>query len=120
MSERNHIFARIREALTVPAQVPGHLHDARAPQPAGPQLSVQARRWLPAVGSTFEERLSLFRTQAAALKAEFVLAENRDQMTGVILGRMDQNRIPLRRPHRLRLRETRLANLPNGWRLRRP
>jgi L-lactate dehydrogenase complex protein LldG len=85
MTERDNIFARIREALTVPAPMPGHLHDARASQGPGSQPSAQARRWLPPVGATFEARLSLFRTQVAALKADFVQVDSRDQMAGALL-----------------------------------
>ena len=86
MGERDNIFGRIREALTVPAPEPGHLHRARASQAPAAQPSAQARRWLPPVGATFEERLSLFRTQAAALKADFVLVDSLDQMAGTLLG----------------------------------
>lgn len=88
MSERENIFARIREALTVSAPMPGHGHPS-APARTISSSPPQARQWLPLVGASFEERLSLFRTQAGALKAEFVLADNRDQLAGMLTGLRD-------------------------------
>ncbi len=89
MAERENIFGRIREALAVPAPVPGHGHDGAPPQPAGAPSAAQARQWLPLVGPMFEDRLSLFRTQAAALKADFLVVENRDQLAGTLTGLRD-------------------------------
>ena len=87
MGERENIFGRIREALTVPAPVPGHA--GTQPRSAAVPPSAQARQWLPLVGATFDERLSLFRTQAAALKADFLLVENRHQLAGTLTGLRD-------------------------------
>lgn len=79
MTERDAIFARIREALRRPAPVPGQPHPHHSPEAAphaDPRVAVQARQWLPAVGPTFEEWATLFRTNALELKAEFELLDN--------------------------------------------
>ncbi|HEY1629171.1 MAG TPA: LUD domain-containing protein [Tepidisphaeraceae bacterium] len=62
MSEREKIFARIREALTIPAPTPDQ--DAQAPTERFGHL-------LPAVGNTFEEQIAGFRANATDLKADF-------------------------------------------------
>ena len=62
MTERENIFARIREALTVKAQAHGL---------TGLPTTADHRRVLPAVGATFGERLALFAKNAADLKADF-------------------------------------------------
>jgi L-lactate dehydrogenase complex protein LldG len=73
MSEKENILARVREALRTRAPFPGHHgvaasgeepHDDHAP------ASPQAQRWLPSVGPTFEDRLSLFQKNAVDLKAD--------------------------------------------------
>jgi len=74
MSERENIFARIREALTVHAHAPGqHGH---AHQPPGLPTPADHRRVLPAVGESFEERLSLFAKNTAELKASLILVKD--------------------------------------------
>jgi L-lactate dehydrogenase complex protein LldG len=75
MSGRETILGRIREALAMPAPRPGHAPDAHGVAPAS-----EARRWLPAVGETFDEQLALFRANAADLKAEFQLLAGRDEL----------------------------------------
>jgi len=74
ITERDKILARIREALTVPAPQSG----AHGIPSAGPSsvtgfspAGVEARRWLPQVGSSFEEQLALFAKNCADLKANF-------------------------------------------------
>ncbi len=76
MNGREKILGRIREALAVPAPRPGHAPDAHGPPPAD-----GARRWLPAVGETFEEQIALFRANATELKADFHLLAGRDELT---------------------------------------
>ena len=83
MTEREKILARIREALTVTAPLPGQ-HDRVAAAPAA-NPSAQARQWLPAAGETFEEQLARFRANAAELKADFQLAQNRDDFAALLL-----------------------------------
>ena len=61
MSERENIFARIREALTVAAPRPGHAHDGHA---AAGDVSLPKpedhRRVMPLVGASPAEQLALF------------------------------------------------------------
>lgn len=83
MTEREKIFARIREALTVTAPLPGHHgrgHDA--PVTAAP--SAQAREWLPPVGDSFEDQLARFRANATELKATFYLCNDREEVAKLL------------------------------------
>jgi len=64
MSERENIFARIREALTVKA----HAHGA-----TGLPTTEAHRRVMPPVGATVDEQLALFAKNAAELRADFKL-----------------------------------------------
>ncbi len=85
MSEREKIFARIREALTVKAPLPGH-HDATAHRPASNGVpSAQARQWLPPTGDSLDEQLVRFRANAADLKATFYLPSNREELAKLLL-----------------------------------
>jgi L-lactate dehydrogenase complex protein LldG len=74
MTERDRIFARIREALTVPAPVPGH-HAGAARRSVTLPTPADHRRVLPAVGSSDGERVALFARNAAELRADFRLLE---------------------------------------------
>jgi L-lactate dehydrogenase complex protein LldG len=74
MSDREKILGRIREALAVPALRPGH-----APE-TSPRPAAEARRWLPAVGESFDEQITLFRANAADLRADFHLLSSRDEL----------------------------------------
>jgi len=82
VSEKDNILGRIREALTIPAPRPDHGH--------APTANLQANghstpsRWLPLVGQSFEQRLALFRKNAADLKAEFHLATAPEQMAALL------------------------------------
>jgi L-lactate dehydrogenase complex protein LldG len=80
MSERENILGRIREALKVEAHLPGsHSH-------TGTQTGTStARRWLPAVGASFDEQLALFKQNAAELKAEFVLVNSAEEARAAIV-----------------------------------
>lgn len=78
MTEREKIFARIREALTVAAPLPGQ-HGTGHHAPTGAAPSALAREWLPPVGDSFEDQLVRFRTNATDLKATFYLCNNRDE-----------------------------------------
>ena len=83
MTERDKMFGRIREALVVKAPFPGHAGApvrASAASPTG-----RAAQWLPATGDSFEERLARFQANAAALRADFHLAGNRDEAVKLLL-----------------------------------
>jgi len=68
MSERESILARVREALTAKAPVPGH-HGLHATQLADARHSF--REWMPVVGDSFDEQVNAFRAASEALKTDF-------------------------------------------------
>lgn len=83
MSERENILGRIREALQVPAPMPGtagHHHDAGPASPSPTSPVARAREWLPRVGPTPAEQLALFAQNAADLKADFQTPANREEL----------------------------------------
>jgi L-lactate dehydrogenase complex protein LldG len=84
MTEREKILGRIREALTVPARVPGQAGHGPTSARVAPS-SAQAREWLPAVGDAFEDRLACFRENAAKLKADFHLTPDQEELIRVLL-----------------------------------
>jgi L-lactate dehydrogenase complex protein LldG len=82
MSERDNILGRIREALRVPAPVPG-THDHKRLLHAvvsEAEAAKHIQEWLPAVGDTFEERVELFRENALELKAQFLVLGNTQEL----------------------------------------
>jgi L-lactate dehydrogenase complex protein LldG len=75
MSDREKILGRIREALRVPAPVPGsadHSDDA-VHVVTEAEAAKHIADWLPMVADTFEGRVELFRANALELRAEFHL-----------------------------------------------
>jgi L-lactate dehydrogenase complex protein LldG len=74
--QRDAVFARIREALRRPAP---HRHDGHVdynaldhPETETPLPSTETfRAWLPAVGSTIDERIALFAQNSVVLKTDF-------------------------------------------------
>lgn len=84
MTEREKIFARIREALRVAAPLPGQ-HDGAHHAPVITVSSSQAREWLPPVGQSFEDRLARFQANAADLKATFYLCNNSNELAKLLL-----------------------------------
>jgi L-lactate dehydrogenase complex protein LldG len=74
MNERNHIFARIRKALTVSAPRPGP--NAGTGQPWLKTVSDV----LPAEGRTFDENIELFRQNAVELRADFHLCHDASEL----------------------------------------
>lgn len=73
MSERDNIFARIREALSVKA----HSHG-----PLGLPTTADHRRVLPAVGGSVDEQFALFAKNAGDLKATFKLVKDANALNG--------------------------------------
>jgi L-lactate dehydrogenase complex protein LldG len=81
MSERDSILGRIREALRVPAPVPGaHNHKRLAHAASEAEAAKHIPEWLPAVGDSFEELVELFRTNALELRAQFQLLEKAQEL----------------------------------------
>lgn len=74
--EKEKIFRRIREALTMPAPHPGHHgaeeHDAGHPE--RPEADIA--HWLPPVGAGFDAQADLFGRNSISLKSTFHLLEN--------------------------------------------
>ena len=62
MSERDHIFARIREALRIEAHAHGD---------TGLPTMAEQRHVLPPTGATADEQFALFAKNAADLRATF-------------------------------------------------
>ena len=89
MTEREKIFGRIREALTVIAPVPGH-HDNAKPTAHKTMSSSSARQWLPPVNDSFEDQLACFRENAVNLKADFHLANNPDELAKLLIELRDR------------------------------
>jgi L-lactate dehydrogenase complex protein LldG len=73
--EKEKIFRRIREALSVPAPYPGHHgHEQNGDAHAGPVREFS--EWLPAVGEGFDARADLFARNSVQLKSTFHLLAN--------------------------------------------
>jgi len=85
MNERDNILARIREALTVAAPLPGHDHDTARPTTVLPSAADQ-RRVLPAVGPSFDEQVVLFRKNAVELRADFRLVQDLGALAAELKG----------------------------------
>jgi L-lactate dehydrogenase complex protein LldG len=85
MTEREKILGRIREALTVKAPLLGHHDRANAHAPARNLPSSRAGEWLPPAGESFEDQLARFKENAVALKADFYLVNNRDELAKLLI-----------------------------------
>jgi L-lactate dehydrogenase complex protein LldG len=85
MTEREKIFGRIREALTVKAPQPGHHGNGQSHHAPLAPPSAHAREWLPPVGESFEEQLVAFRQNAVMLKADFYFVNDRDELKKILL-----------------------------------
>jgi len=72
MSERENIFTRIREALTVKA----HAHHG-----TGLPTTAEHRGVMPPVGATMDEQMALFAKNASDLKATFKLVKDASELT---------------------------------------
>ena len=87
MSERENIFTRIREALTVEAHAPGQHGPAH--KPAGLPTTADHRRVLPPVGASFDQQLELFAKNAAELRATFKRVKDTAQLTAELRAMRD-------------------------------
>jgi L-lactate dehydrogenase complex protein LldG len=76
MTEREKILGRIREALSASAERHGH---GVVQESHSASHESHASQWLPAVGESFEQRVELFRANAADLKASFQLLNSREE-----------------------------------------
>jgi L-lactate dehydrogenase complex protein LldG len=98
MTEREKILARIREALTVPAVLPGThgvatLGAVGTPRPTSAAPSVAApldpRPWLPLVGETFDARVALFQKNSADLKTTIHVLNNDHELAKALCALRD-------------------------------
>lgn len=71
MSEREHIFARIREGLSLKA----HAHHG-----SGLPTATEHRGVMPSVGATLDEQFALFAKNASDLKATFKLVQDEAEL----------------------------------------
>lgn len=78
-TEHEKIIGRIREGLRVAAPVPGR-HGMAAHPVSETEAAKHIPEWLPLVGPTFEERVTLFRTHSVELRTDFRLVESRKQL----------------------------------------
>jgi len=85
MSDRDNMLARIREALSVAAPLPGHDHATARETPVLSDIADQ-RRVLPAVGQSFDEQLALFRANATELRADFRLLNGVEALAAELNG----------------------------------
>lgn len=69
--DREAVFARIREALRIPA--PRHHDPPTATTGGNVSVTTPFREWLPKTGVTAEEREALFAQLSAMLRTEFVV-----------------------------------------------
>ena len=84
MSERENILGRIREALKVPAPLPGS-HGEAVVHASAKSPTRHAREWLPSVGASVEEQFELFAKNSADLKADFQLLASRDELKSALI-----------------------------------
>src|SRR5215210_8271194 len=80
-TERQNILGRIREALRVPAPVPGAHNHKPGHAVSETEAAKHIREWLPAVGDTFEARVELFRANSIELRTDFRLLASYDELT---------------------------------------
>jgi len=77
--DRKQILGRIRKALRTPA--PKLNHPKAENQLPVVNNNSDFREWLPPVGESWDEQAALFASNAEALKAEFILCENENDLT---------------------------------------
>jgi len=73
-------LGRIREALTVPAPVPGNHGNSPAHAVSEKEAALHISDWLPVVGESFEDRVRLFAANSTDLKTDFHLLNTRGEM----------------------------------------
>jgi L-lactate dehydrogenase complex protein LldG len=82
--QRDAVFARIREALKMPAphRIAGHVEYDLAAHPvadATPPTTDAFRKWLPPVGATIDEQIALFAQNSTTLKTDFRVVASADE-----------------------------------------
>src|SRR4051794_14093605 len=109
--DREKIFARIREALSVAA--PYH-HEKPAPGVAVSHPPAPFRAWLPPVGETLESRIELFARQSEVLRTEFVQCADAAAAAAHLAGLAETNGWKKLALHRGQLIDPITAHLPSS------
>ena len=102
MSERENIFSRIREALTVEA----HAHHG-----TGLPTMEEHRHVMPPVGTTMDEQFALFAKNASDLRATFKLIKDSNELTAELRALRDTERWQRVATHKSPLAQTQAAGL---------
>lgn len=102
MSERENIFRRIREALTIKA----HSHHG-----AGLPTTEDHRRVMPPVGATRDEQFALFAKNASELRATFKLVKDTATLTAELRAMRDTEKWRRVATHKSPLAQTQTAGL---------
>lgn len=102
MSERENIFSRIREALTV---------EAHAYHGTGLPTTAEHRRVMPPVGVTMDEQMALFAKNAADLRATFKLVKDASELTAELRAMRDSEKWQRVATHKCQLTQPQAAGL---------
>ena len=102
MSERENIFNRIREALTVEA----HSHNG-----TGLPTTAEHRGVMPPVGASEDERFALFAKNASDLKATFKLVKDAGELTAELRALRDTEKWQRVATHKSPLAQTHAIGL---------
>ena len=102
MSERENIFARIKEALTLKA----HAHHGH-----GLPTSAEHRGVMPPVGTTTEEQFALFAKSAGDLKATFKLVKDTSELTAELRALRDSEKWQRAATHKSQLAQAQTSGL---------
>ena len=102
MSERENIFARIREGLSITA--PAH-HGSGLPTTA------EHRGVMPAAGATLEEQFTLFAKNASDLKATFRFVKDASELTAELRALRDTEKWQRVATHKSPLAQSQAAGL---------
>ncbi len=93
--QRDSVFARIREALRRPAphRIAGHVDydGTHSPADAPPPAPDTFRAWLPAVGPTIDEQITLFAQNSTALKTDFRVVASGDEIVSELAALATEN-----------------------------
>jgi L-lactate dehydrogenase complex protein LldG len=83
-TEREKIFGRIREALTIQAPHPGTHGGHSAPIGFRGRPVAEAQSWLPPGGRTHEEQIERFRAASTELKTDFRVAGSQEEALALL------------------------------------
>ena len=85
MSDRTTILARIKEALTLSAPIPGQSHGESGPVPTEANAASHIHEWLPSVGESLDSRLALFLKNSEDFKTDFRIFDSSEDLERALL-----------------------------------